>query len=57
MKVMDTIAMNPKSCEVILAKECAIHYRFGRIPVSGLKNGQDKPEAKETTSETNLASL
>lgn len=46
-----TIGIDPKSREAILAMGCTIHYRFGRIAVSGLKKGQGKPEIEETDSE------
>jgi len=39
-----TIGIHPKSYEAIRTKGCTIHYRFGRIPVSGLKKSQGKPE-------------
>lgn len=54
MKVMGvlTIEIDPKSCD-----ECTTHYRFGRVPSSGLQKGQDTPEAKKTTSETLVGHL
>lgn len=47
-----TFGIDPKSREAILAKGCSIHYRFGRVPVSGLKKTQEKPETTEVTSES-----
>lgn len=47
-----TIGIDPKSCEIMKAGGCAINYRFGQIPVSGLKKGQQKPKPEAMEVET-----